>query len=235
MLKKIKNYFTKFEVGLWLSSVTLIVLSFLLFDRGSAMTLIASLLGITSLIFNAKGNPIGQVLIIIFSLLYGIISWGFSYYGEMITYLGMSAPMALCALISWLKNPYKGDRAQVKVNSLQKKEWLFLCLLSITVTVLFYWVLKVFGTSNLIWSTVSVTTSFFAAYLTFRRSAYFALAYATNDVVLIALWAFAATTDISYVSVIVCFITFLVSDLYGFFSWIKMEKRQKEEVNTKQA
>ena len=226
MLKKIKNYFTPFEIGLWTSSVALIILSFLIFDRESALTLIASLLGVTSLLFNAKGNPIGQVLIIIFSLLYGFISWGFSYYGEMVTYLGMSAPMALCALISWLKNPYKGDRTQVKVNSLQKKEWLFLCVLATLVIALFYWVLKAFGTSNLIWSTVSVTTSFFAAYLTFRRSAYFALAYATNDVVLIALWAFAATTDISYVSVIVCFITFLVSDLYGFFSWIKMGKRQ---------
>lgn len=38
------------------------------------------------LIFNAKGNPFGQLLMIIFSLIYGVISYSFSYYGEMITY-----------------------------------------------------------------------------------------------------------------------------------------------------
>ena len=61
------------------------------------------------MIFNAKGNPIGQFLTIVFSLLYGIISYGFSYYGEMITYLGMTMPMSVFALVSWIKNPYKDN------------------------------------------------------------------------------------------------------------------------------
>lgn len=41
-------------------------------------------------------------LMIVFSLLYGVISYTCAYYGEMITYLGMTAPMALFALISFL-------------------------------------------------------------------------------------------------------------------------------------
>lgn len=49
-------------------------------------------------------------------------------------------------------------------------------------TVLFYFVLEYFDTSYLIPSTISVTTSFLAVYLTFRRSSSFALAYAANDV-----------------------------------------------------
>lgn len=32
---------------------------------------------------------------VLFSLLYGIISYAFAYYGEMITYLGMTMPMAV--------------------------------------------------------------------------------------------------------------------------------------------
>ena len=111
-----KKYITKADMTLWGSSVALILLSFLIFDRVNFMTLAASLVGVTSLIFNAKGNPVGQALMIIFSLLYGIISYRFSYYGEMATYLGMTAPMALFALISWLRNPYKGNRAEVAVN-----------------------------------------------------------------------------------------------------------------------
>lgn len=221
-----KKYFTKADLTLWGSSVALILLSFLIFDRVNFMTLAASLVGVTSLIFNAKGNPVGQALMIIFSLLYGIISYRFSYYGEMATYLGMTAPMALFALISWLRNPYKGNRAEVAVNRLGAVEWLIMLILSALVTVAFYFILAHFGTANMLPSTLSVTTSFIAVYLTFRRSPYFALAYATNDIVLIVLWILASTQDISYLSVMICFVLFLVNDIYGFISWRKMERRQ---------
>lgn len=225
----LKRYFTKQEKLLWIVSVISIILSFLIFDRENYMTLAASIIGVTSLILNAKGNPFGQFLIIIFSILYGVISYKFSYYGEMITYIGMTAPMAFVALVFWLKNPYNGKRTEVAVNCISVREALIMCVLAFGVTVLFYFVLKYFNTANLLPSTVSVTTSFMAAYLTFRRSPYFALLYATNDIVLIILWVLAAFENITYVSVVVCFFAFLINDLYGFISWKSMEKRQLSE------
>ena len=225
-MKKLTTYFSKGELTLWGSSAGLILLSFFLFDRVNFMTLAASLIGTTSLIFNAKGNPVGQALMVVFSLLYGVISYTFSYFGEMITYLGMTGPMALFALVSWLRNPYNGNRAEVAVNRLKNKELAFLYVLTALVTLGFYFILDHFNTANMIPSTLSVTTSFIAVYLTFRRSPYFALAYAANDVVLIVLWTLAAVEDISYLSVIICFVMFLVNDLYGFVSWKRMEKRQ---------
>ncbi|MBQ2273523.1 MAG: nicotinamide mononucleotide transporter, partial [Clostridia bacterium] len=149
------HYFSIAEWCLWGGSVTLILLSFLIFDRSDGLTLTASLLGVTSLIFNAKGNPIGQALMIVFGLLYGIISYRFAYYGEMITYLGMTAPMALFALISWLRHPYRGNRAQVEVNRLSRREIVWLIPLTAAVTVLFYFILAYFETKNLIPSTLS--------------------------------------------------------------------------------
>lgn len=83
----IKNYlcgFSKGEILLWCSSSAFIILSFCLFDKENYLTLAASLVGVTSLIFNAKGNPFGQFLMIIFSLLYGIISLTFSYYCQVV-------------------------------------------------------------------------------------------------------------------------------------------------------
>ena len=225
-MKKLTTYFSKGELALWGSSAALILVSFFLFDRGNLLTLAASLIGTTSLIFNAKGNPIGQALMILFSLLYGVISYTFSYFGEMITYLGMTGPMALFAFVSWLRNPYNGNHAEVAVNRLENKELVLMYVLTAVVTVGFYFILDYFNTANMIPSTLSVTTSFIAVYLTFRRSPYFALAYAANDVVLIVLWTLAAVEDISYLSVIICFVMFLVNDLYGFVSWKRMEKRQ---------
>ena len=221
-----KRYFTKAEWLLWGSSVTLILAAFLLYDRENYMTLLASLIGVTSLIFNAKGNPIGQILMIVFSLLYGVISYRFAYYGEMATYLGMTGPMALLALISWLRNPYQGNKAEVAVNRIGRLEWVFLLILSAVVTVIFYFILEHFGTANMLPSTLSVTTSFIAVYLTFRRSPFFALAYAANDIVLVILWCLAAAYDSSYVSVVMCFALFLVNDVYGYISWRRMEQRQ---------
>ena len=122
-MKKLTAYFSRGELILWGVSSALIMISFLIFDRVNTMTLAASLIGTTSLIFNAKGNPIGQALMILFSLLYGLISYSFSYFGEMITYLGMTGPMALFAFVSWLRNPFAGNRAEVAVNRLRMPSW----------------------------------------------------------------------------------------------------------------
>lgn len=221
-----KHYFTKAETALWGGSVLLITAAFVLFDRTNWLTLAASLIGVTSLILSAKGNPAGQVLIVIFSVLYGIISFNLTYYGEMITYCGMTAPMSVFALISWLRNPYGGNRAEVRVNRIYRRETAAMFAVSAAVTAGFYFILKAFGTANLLPSTLSVTTSFLAVYLTARRCAFFALAYAANDLVLILLWTLAALGNPSYISVTVCFVTFFVNDIYGFVNWTKIYRRQ---------
>ena len=229
-MKKLIHYFSFHEVLLWCLSAFVIIVSFCLFDRTNYVSLVASIIGVTSLIFCAKGNPIGQVLMIIFSIIYAVISLSFSYYGELITYLFMTLPMSLLSLISWLRNPYKGNKAEVKVNSsISNIERVFMWILTLVVTVAFFFILKLLGTSNLIPSTFSISTSFLAAYLTFRRSPFFALAYAVNDIVLIVLWILASIANIHYVSVVVCFIAFLFNDLNVFTSWLKMKKRQSDD------
>ncbi len=220
------NYFTKGELVLWIISVTAIIVSFLIFDRENFLTLIASLIGVTSLIFCAKGNPFGQILIIFFSVFYGIISFTFAYYGEMITYLGMTAPMAVISLVSWLKNPYNDNKSEVKVNRINSKDIVIMICMTAVVTFVFCYILNALHTSNMIVSTISVTTSFIAVYLTFRRSPFYAIGYALNDIVLVIMWILASFADISYISVVVCFVIFLVNDIYGFISWNKMQKRQ---------
>ena len=225
-MKKLINYFTKAEIILWCSSVVMIFLSFIVSQDSGYLGFIASLIGVTALILCAKGNPLGQVFMIVFCCMYTYISYTFSYYGEMITYACMSLPMAAVSLISWLRHPFKGNKAEVKVNRLKGKEYIIMLVLTVVVTIVFYYILRAFNTANLIPSTFSVTTSFAAAYLTYRRSPYYALWYVANDIVLIVLWTLAAMKDISYVSVIICFVTFLANDIYGFISWRKMEKRQ---------
>ena len=223
------NHFTKGELILWFGSVSLILLSFIIFDREGYVTLFSSLLAVTSLVYVAKGDPIGQILLVFFIIFYAIVSLSYRYYGEVITYVCMSFPMSVLSLVSWFKNTCKGNKRQVKIGQVGKKELSLLLILAIAVSVLFYFILGALDTKNLLVSTFSVTTSFSAAYLTYRRSPLYALAYAANDVVLIVLWALATVDNIKYLSMVICFIAFLANDLYGFFNWKRMEKNQAKK------
>ena len=229
MIKKLIGYFTKVETILLSSTSFAILCSFLLFDRENYITLIASLVGAFALILCAKGNPLGQVLVLAFSTFYGFISFSYKYYGEVLTYAGMTAPMAIVSLISWLRHPFEKGKSEVKTESVTKRDVILLLILTPIVTLIFYYVLKIFGTENLTVSTLSVTTTFVAVFLTYKRSKYFTVAYGVNDLVLITLWSLAAIRDISYLSVVICFISFLAHDIYGFISWQRMEKKQRSE------
>jgi len=217
---------TKSERILWVLSVVIITASFLICQNKNAVTLLASLIGVTALIFVAKADVLGHILTVMFSLFYAFISYQQRYYGEMITYMCMTAPMAVMALVSWLKHPFEEGVQEVKVNHLHRREVIFMSLMTVVVTVIFYFILDAFKTANLIPSTISIATSFLASYLTFRRSEFYALAYAANDIVLIVLWILAAASDIRYLSMVFCFIMFLANDLYGFINWSKIKMRQ---------
>lgn len=217
---------TVFERGLWLVGMALIAGSFWLCGGGDALVLIASLLGATALIFLARGEPLGQVLVIVFSLLYGYISLKQRYYGELITYVGMTAPMAVVSLVAWLRHPYRPGESQVAVSSVSRRSAVVLIVLTGLVTWGFYYILRAFDTPNLLLSTVSIATSFFAVGLTVVRSPLYALAYAANDLVLIGLWVLVCRQDLSQMPMVACFVIFLVNDGYGFVNWRRMKRLQ---------
>lgn len=222
---------TRFEICLWIFSLLAVTVASVLAPEIDIISLISSLIGVTSLIFIARGNVFGHVLMLFFGTFYAVISYSAQYYGEMITYLGMTVPMSLFTIISWLRHP-NGDTGEVKVSRLTRKTLVYTLILTLFVTVCFYFILGALGNESLIVSTVSVLTSFFAASLIFLRSPYYALGYALNDIVLIILWIIAASYQTGAYSVVACFSVFLINDLYGFVSWRRMEKRQKAEIST---
>lgn len=213
---------TRREWWVWICSLVVIVMANILPGDFDLLTLIASCIGVTSLVFAAKGNVWSQILMIIFSILYGIISWQFRYWGEMITYLGMTMPMAIWSTITWIQNPAEGGKV-VEIQKLTKIHILLLVVSGIIVTAVFYMILAALKTPNIIFSTISGTTSFFAASMTMLRSSYYAVGYASNDIVLIILWILASIRNPRYLSVTVIFVIFFFYDVYGFISWKKRE------------
>ena len=213
---------TKKEWCLWLGSLFIVIISNVLTESIDFITIIAACVGITSLIFAAKGNVWAQILMIVFSILYGIISWRFRYWGEMITYLGMTMPMAIWSTITWIRNPAPNGK-EVAIQKLTPSHILGIIVSGTVITWIFYLILSALNTPNIVFSAISITTSFLAATLTMLRSSYYALGYASNDIVLIILWTMASMENPVYIPVVVNFTIFFFNDMYGFLCWRKRE------------
>ena len=229
-MKRLKSLFvplSPFEWVLFLVSCAAVTIPFFLFSRAAWYYLAASLLGVLSLTFTSKGHVFGEFLMVAFSILYGVISWSFAYYGEMITYLGMTLPVSVAAIVSWLRHPSEKGHAEVRVARLSARDYLVSFLLGVGVSTVFFFLLRALGNPNLPAATVSVFTSFAAVWLTVKRSPFYALAYAVNDVVLVVLWTLAARSDPSYWAMTACFAAFLLNDLYGLCNWHRMLHRQE--------
>ena len=236
LLKALKHSvcsLSRFEKILWIASTLTVIITFLLGKEQSMLILAATVVGVATLIFTAKGDVLGQMLGIVFALLYATVSFGQAYYGEVISYVFMTGGIATASVISWLKHPY--SKGVVKVGHPSKRAFACVGILAVVVTIAFYFILKFLGTANLLFSTLSILTSFIASSLTLLRSPYYALAYALNDVILIILWILASLYDHSAIPMIVCFAVFLINDIYGFVNWVRLEKLQKQVQRSQEA
>ena len=99
--------------------------------------------------------------------------------------------------ITWIRNPSESGK-EVEIQQLTKKHVFLLVSSTTVITILFFKILAVLETPNIVFSTISITTSFLAASLTMLRSSYYAVGYAANDIVLIVLWIMATIKDPSY-------------------------------------
>lgn len=216
---------TRFEIALWFGSALLITGSFLI-AGGNGLTLIAALLGVSSLLFIAKGQPLGQLLMVFFAVAYALISYSYAYYGEMITYLGKVLPVSLFVLITWLKHPFKEDNPEIEISHLSVKKIMIVLILAPVVTYVFYVILNAFNTPNLMVSTLSITTSFVAASFMFLRSRYYAIFFGVNDIVLIILWTLATMDDPTYLPMVMLFVSFFANDAYAFINWTRIKSKQ---------
>lgn len=215
----------KFELSLWIFSLVVLFISYFV-TKSSLINLLATTTGVTALMFLAKGEPLGQLLTIIFSILYALIAFKINYFSEVVTYLGMTLPSALIALVIWYRNPYEKSKTIVKIETLNRKQIILIILISLIILGIFYYLLKVLSTPYLLLATLSIFTSSIASLLTFFRSRYYALFYALNDLILITLWLLTTINKITFIPMVICFMVFFINDLYAFYNWKHLEKSQ---------
>jgi nicotinamide mononucleotide transporter PnuC len=225
-MKKVFKGWTKFEVIFLIVSLCAITICFLFNKDKNIISLITSLLGVFVVLTGAKGLIVSPFINIFYNILYIIISLSQKYYGEVLIYVFLMMPLHITTIISWIKNKSNKNSNIVSINKLNKKEYMVLGLVTVLVTFMFYYILKLLNTNELMISTISLTASLVASYLMLRRSSNYAIAFVINDVILITLWGIACFNDIALLPMVVTFMVFFVNDIYGFISWKKREKEQ---------
>lgn len=222
-IKKLFYNWTKFEILLLVISIISVGVTGILCNS-SILTQLCSITGILCAITQAKGKVISQFIGLVIVILYSILSFQNKFYGEVIIYMFIMLPLFISGIISWIKNLNK-ETNTVNENTLHKKEWIILTIVSIILFVILYYLLKYFNTNQLLVSTLSLITSLFATYLVARRSKYGFLFYIGNDIILFILWGGQIIKgNFALIPILVNPIINFINDSYAWKSWNKREK-----------
>ena len=223
---KILKDWSKFEKTLLFGNIIVVSTIGIIF-KADLLTTACSIIGINTALLLAKGKNLGQLMGILITLLYSILSFKNKYYGEVLIYVFLMLPMFVVGTFSWIKHQNKKTNS-VEINNIKAKEWIIVSIIFIGVFIGIYYVLKAFNTNELIVSTASVLASLFAVYLQVRRSKYSFSFYIVNDIILFILWGTPVFKgNYTLIPMLLNPVFNFINDLYGFYYWRKTEKIQK--------
>lgn len=195
--------------------------------NSSWLIIVYSIVVIISVFLLTKGNFVGNILQVIASIMYAIISFNSKYFGETITCLLINLPVYSISIVTWLKNRQSNSNT-IKINKIKIKETIAISFASVAIFVLLYFMLKAFNTANLVVSTISMTLSVIATYLVMRRCEYNFVFYLLQNLISIVLWLPIVYANIAYLPTVVNFCIFAILNTTGIINWAKLKKNQKE-------
>ena len=215
-----------FLIGTGIVTITILSIVF----KSPWYVLVNALLALLCVFTQAKGKVSTQFIGAVYFCFYIFITYSQKLYGEAILYLTIMLPMYVYGIVHWLKNRNKKDNVVIVRSNLSKREWLFMSVALVVVSIGVYFLLKVLGTAELLISTLSFVSMLPAVYLLIRRCKWNQVVFLINDVIVPLLWlAMVLNGQTIFVTLVVYHFFQLTYDVYGFVNWIKLEKQQKLE------
>ena len=220
---------TKFEkIFLVLGTVIACILTFVF--KGTWIDLGYSLLYFWTALLLAKGKYSCYIVGIISTFFYAYVSYGNSYYGEVIIAMCCTLPLMIVGLVNWLR--HQDNTNTVIIKEITKKELILVLLSQVVMFFGYYYLLKAFNTSNLLVSTFSVMASIIATYLTARRCEHGFIGFIINDIILIVLWGIPVFNgELNIIPVLICPVLLLINDIYGVYNWKRIKNNQLNITN----
>lgn len=231
-MKKLKTWkgYNIIDVVLLGAGLITIITTSIIF-KSNWLIIVNSLLGICCVFMQAKGKIATQFIGIVWFVFYCFMSYQQKYYGETILYATIMIPLYIYGVIHWLAHRDKKDNVVLVKNKISGKEIAIFSSVWAVVSVGVFFLLQALNTAQLWLSTIAFCTMLPSVYLLMRRNKWNQLMFLVNDIILCILWqTLVYKGDYSFIPIL-CYQVFqIIYDAYGLFEWIKLEKKQKQEI-----
>lgn len=195
----------------------------------SILNTVTSLIGVWGIILISKGNYFAHYVYIVFSVLYSIVSITARYYGEAIIYFFIMLPIHIFSVRLWKRNNISKTVNEVKTKNITTKHIILSCIVAVSLSVPFYFALEALNTDNILFSTLSLSTSVLAAYLMMRRVKFFSVIFAIDDLFLVMLWGSKIFLGkYQYLPTLIVYVSALINDIYSAACWLRRSRFRKE-------
>jgi len=227
------NYFAKWnwlEVLLLGLSVIIPLVIGIIFNS-HMLEIILSIIMPVSSILAAKGRIESRFLALAIGVLYIVVTYWASLYGEVIIVALVFMPIKAYGLLNWLRNRSKksGSENIIVISKTGGREVVIVLVVHALLAVGLYFLLDAFNTAFLVVSTLSATINAMGTWFLARRSVLAFPVYLILDFVQLALWLLVVLGGDTNAMVLVSSMAiFAVVDTYGWIAWSRLRKRQME-------
>ncbi len=204
----------------WLifAATSVTVISLLLGD--SALGIISSLSGIICVVMTAKGKLAAYYFGIVNCILYSIIAYGQTLYGETLLNLFYYLPLQFIGFRVWSKN-MEAEQSVVRPIRMSMRQRLYILLGIVLCTAALGWVLEYFGDSLPYVDSFTTVASVLAMTLSaYRYSEQWPLWICIN-LFSIYMWANRYFTNEENIATLLMWNVYLINSIYGLRKWTK--------------
>jgi nicotinamide mononucleotide transporter PnuC len=235
-MKFLKNYFKGFNTFDWiifaLAFIAPVTLGIIF--KNDVLDIVTPCVAVITAHALAKGKVEGYFISLLSSALYIAVSVRAHTYGEAIHTVLIGYPVVIYGIFAWLKNK-RTDKEQgsvVKVGKTGKLELLILCGSQAVMAVGYYFLLQAFNTEQVLFSTLSLVLVTISMYLLARRSALCWFSYIIWDLCVFTLWLLVVLDGSGGSAAVLAMpVLYLVTDIYGAISWLKLNKTQQKTLS----
>lgn len=237
--EKLKQEFlggwTTFEAS-WLIIFLAIQIALFVIEPDSWLATIAAISGILCVVFVGKGKISNYFFGLISVSLYAYISYTFNLYGEMMLNLLVYVPVQFIGFYFWQKNMTnqntlnKAGASEVIAKALNLKQWAILAVVTLIGTVTYIELLKYLGSALAVLDGATVVISIVAQVLMVLRYREQWALWIIVNIMTISLWAvlYFQNGETS-LPLLVMYVMYLCNSVYGYYNWMKLEKRHREK------
>lgn len=187
------------------------------------ISLVISLCGMVGVILAAKGLIYNYYFGIVKVTLYGYVAFTHGLYSEAMLNLLFYLPAQIIGLYLWNKH---SNNDVVEVKSLNKKQFSLLIILTIFLIIIYSLILNMLNINSTGFDAFVLILSIVGQILMINRYKEQWLYWISVNIFAIIMWIIALNHSSGDYNILVMWIALLISSIYGYMNWLKLNKNQ---------